>query len=54
MKSEVSDDELLQCAVTVTSLTTAEFSEEKAKLVIDAATSGKFHRDTLISLSKIK
>lgn len=50
----VSDTELLQCAGKVATLTTAEFSEQKAELVLDTASNGSFSEDTLIKLTKIR
>ncbi|XP_067946233.1 sacsin-like [Watersipora subatra] len=54
LKTDVTDEELLECARVVTSLTTAQFSEKKAKLVLDAASSGNFQEDTLVQLTKIR
>ena len=54
MKTDVNDTELLECAESVTKLTTAQFSEEKAKLVVDTASNGGFQIDTLTKLAQIK
>ena len=50
----MNDTELLECAEAVTKLTTAQFSEEKAKLVVDTASNGGFQIDTLTKLAQIK
>lgn len=54
LKSDVNDSELLECAEAVTKLTTAQFSEEKAKLVIDTASNGGYQSKTLTKLAQIK
>ena len=54
MKTDVNDSELLECAEAITKLTTAQFSEEKAKLVVDTASNGGFQIDTLTKLAQIK
>lgn len=54
LKSDVNDSELLECAEAVTKLTTAQFSEEKAKLVIDTASNGGYQSETLTKLAQIK
>mgnify|MGYP001803273052 CR=1 FL=1 len=50
----MNDSELLECADAVTKLTTAQFSEEKAKLVVDTASNKGFQIDTLTKLAQIK
>ena len=50
----MNDSELLECAEAITKLTTAQFSEEKAKLVVDTASNGGFQIDTLTKLAQIK
>jgi len=50
----ITECELLQCADAVTNLTTAEFSETKAKLILETASNGTFSKETLKKLCEIK
>lgn len=54
LKTGLIDEEILQCANKVSKLTTAQFSEHKAQLVIEAASTNEYSDEVLQKLSHIR
>lgn len=54
LKKELRDEEILECASKVSRLTTAQFSEHKAQLVVEAASDCEVTDEVLLRLCGIR